>query len=559
MFYNRSIQKKLFLLFLIATLIPLLTLGYFSYEKSKAIVNEQFRNYNKYAIQQLKLLLDTHLLEMEHVSRNIASYLLTPSRDIQYKADSYRGFLENKFFLDLLKNQASANIHGLFVISPEGEVYGKRVLNYEMLQDEEWWKSVMPEDEGRFWVGFHESDYYILSIPKETVISLIIPIRLEGALPKGSKILIEIKTKAILELLSSFEKDTNSYVFIRDTDGNTIYQSKEDYKPADTDLVWKENLELSNWTIEARVPNEEYKRSSEIIRDYAFIISIFSLVIASIFAHWFTKKFTSRIINLNKSMLEVSQGKLNTQISVESQDELGRLANRFNYMTNQISHLIDDISQSEKLKNKAELRALHYQINPHLMMNTLNSIQWKARLNGQKDIELMIYHLTEVLAESLDASQELVPLSKELETVSHYLKIQEYRYGNVFEYEQKVPLELTEVLIPRMTLQPLFENIFYHALTDGTGKITLAVVRRGANLELILSDNGAGISTDRIPRLNEPTVPSKGRGGLGMYNVDQKFKLHYGDHYGLKMSSKPNIGTQISIHWPQRGKNHETS
>lgn len=178
-------------------------------------------------------------------------------------------------------------------------------------------------------------------------------------------------------------------------------------------------------------------------------------------------------------MQKVSFGKLDTRVPVEGRDELGSLDISFNRMVSGVQSLVQEVERSERLKKEAELKAFHYQINPHLLFNTLNSIQWKARLEGAEEIRRMLYHLTMVLEGNLDISQELVTLERELRMIGHFLKIQEIRYGAVFQYKLDCEEDLKRFVIPRMTLQPLFENIFSTALLTGSGSLSCASGSRG--------------------------------------------------------------------------------
>jgi two-component system sensor histidine kinase YesM len=250
-------------------------------------------------------------------------------------------------------------------------------------------------------------------------------------------------------------------------------------------------------------------------------------------------------------MQKVSFGKLDTRMPIEGKDELGSLDMSFNRMVSGVQSLVQEVEQSERLKKEAELKAFHYQINPHLLFNTLNSIQWKARLEGADDIRQMLYHLTMVLEGNLDISQELITVGRELRMIEHFLKIQEIRYGNVFSYELNCEDSLKQYLIPRMTLQPLFENIFFHGFTDGIGVIKLDVTVEKNELLLTLRDNGAGMTEEKRERLLVPDPNRRGRGGLGVQNADQKFKLHFGPQYGLTVHSTKGEGTAIVIHWPK--------
>ncbi len=169
----------------------------------------------------------------------------------------------------------------------------------------------------------------------------------------------------------------------------------------------------------------------------------------------------------------------------------------------------------------------------------------------------MIYHLTEVLYENLNFSDELIPLKKELYTIRHYLKIQEIRYGHMFEYEEIVSQEDMDFLIPRLSLQPLFENIFFHAFEDGRGSITLTIEDKADALELTLIDNGKGMLEETAANLLKPHQPNEKSRGIGVFNVDQRLKLHFGHEYGLQIRSELKKGTTIKMRWPKRSASND--
>ena len=131
---------------------------------------------------------------------------------------------------------------------------------------------------------------------------------------------------------------------------------------------------------------------------------------------------------------------------------------------------------------------------------------------GADDVSDMIYHLVQILRENLDFSNELVPMRNELIVIDHYLKVQEIRFGDHFSYEKTLAEGLDSCLIPRMSLQPLFENIFFHAFEDGCGKIRLEVAESNGVICLGIIDNGRGISKDKITALMK-APPGGGEAG----------------------------------------------
>ena len=142
---------------------------------------------------------------------------------------------------------------------------------------------------------------------------------------------------------------------------------------------------LINWSVEVRIPEKEFYKSSEVILYVTLIGIIASLFFIFILAFPISaKKFTSNIRNLDKAIGRVRSGDFDTRIKITSKDEVGNLEANFNEMVSTTQGSIKEIYEKEQLKKEAERLAVHYQINPHLLFNTFNSVQWKARfLKGQ--------------------------------------------------------------------------------------------------------------------------------------------------------------------------------
>ncbi|WP_136608604.1 sensor histidine kinase [Paenibacillus dokdonensis] len=552
----RSIRTKLLFCFLIVTLIPLLSLGAVSYYQSARIINSQFGKYGENAVAQLEQQTSSSLSRMKQLSETIYSYLLDPARtDLGNRAPvSYNEIIEKNDFEALLKSLRTDKTAGIYIITPSGYYYGENNLDVTKLGSIPAWKEKPSSYQGIYWLGFYMQNHAMTSAgdPNLPVLGLAVPIHNSNGAQDGSTILIEENAQELLHMFRLFEKDTKAHLTIKAADGRIVYQSASAFTPKDSDMIWDRTLAVSQWTLEARLPAKAFYLSSGIIRSNTIVVAVISCLLAFGLAYIFSSRFTDRIRSLKDSMQKVSFGKLDTRMPIEGRDELGSLDMSFNRMVSGVQTLVQEVEQSERLKKEAELKAFHYQINPHLLFNTLNSIQWKARLEGAEDIRQMLYHLTMVLEGNLDISQELITLGRELRMIEHFLKIQEIRYGDVFRYELHCEEALKRYLIPRMTLQPLFENIFFHGFTDGIGLIELGVREEKEELLLTLKDNGAGISAEKLERLFIPGPKRRGRGGLGVQNADQKFKLHFGPEFGLTVHSTKGEGTTIIIRWPKR-------
>jgi two-component system sensor histidine kinase YesM len=271
-----------------------------------------------------------------------------------------------------------------------------------------------------------------------------------------------------------------------------------------------------------------------------------------ILSYLFSKQFSSKILKLKLAIDEVSNGIFDKKLPIQPKDEIGKLSFHFNRMVSKIKQLMEEIKKSEEVKREAELKAVHYQINPHLLFNTLNTIQWKARIDGNHEISKMLFHLTKVLQGNLNFTIGLISLEEELEAIHHFLIIQELRYGPNFTCKIEMDKKLEQALIPRMTLQPMLENIFFHAFEDGQGDIHIEINEKTDCFELILKDNGKGMSKQRLETIFSPPTSETNVRGIGMYNVKQKFIIHFGKNHRIIADSIEGQGTIISIYWPKR-------
>ncbi|HEY0827683.1 MAG TPA: sensor histidine kinase [Bacilli bacterium] len=552
---KRSIHAKLLILFLFIALIPLILLGMLTYFKSAKVINSQFGDYGQYAVKQLQQQMDSSLKQMDLITGDILSYLVNPAL-YDYRLgepNTFSEYIDQRNLRDFIRFHSLPGIKGIFVISPTGyHVGSKNTLEPGVLMEKPWWKAVPDHIQGKYWFGFYESDFYNDQSDPGTSIGLVVPIHERYDLPRGSRIYVEIDAESMLQIFHSYEKDTHSHLKISNGQGETIYQTSGDFKAHDDDVMWEQTVRTTGWRIESRISYLQFYSASGIIRTYTMIVIGISLFLVLVLAYLFSLKIAAPIKKLMKSMHAAGTGNLDIRIKVDSQDELGRLSNRFNSMLIQIQSLVANIRKTETLKKEAELRAFQYQINPHLLFNTLNSIQWKARLSGSKDVEQMLYHLIMVMEGSLNSPEEFITLEEELQVVGHFLKIQQYRYGNVFTCTIDANPSTLPCLIPKMTLQPLLENIFFHSFEDGTGSIRISIEDQGDHLQLLLEDDGKGISQENMASLFKVKERKKGRGGLGLNNVDQKFKLHFGSEYGLSISSELGIKTTVRILWPRK-------
>lgn len=556
-YFKRNLRAKLFLLFFIASAVPLMILGYMSYSKSSEEIQSQIVQYGQSSITQLQSQLDSYSRQMKSTTRYIYAYLLDPINGTLHPGDpqNFASYVNQKNFNRFLDAHKTEETSGIYLIGPTDTYFGSPQIDVKQLKQQAWWQAIPDHYRGEYWTGLHDSSYYIsrnLNIPKQ-VVGLVFPVQSQYGYLQNSRIVVEMDASKLLDAFDTLENTLHSFITIRDRDGRLIYQSANRVKARADDLVWNRSIESSGWSIEVRTLYEPVYQSTIMIRYFTIALIGLAFVFVLLISYFFSSRITRRIMSLKHKMQLVGIGQLQSRIDMDTEDELGRLGTSFNKMVEQIQFLIEEVQHKEQLKKEAQLQAFHYQINPHLLLNTLNMIQWQAKLKSDAEIQSMIHYLIKVLEGNLVITEELIPLEKELQTVEYYLKIQEVRYGESFQYRIDSDPSIGTCLIPRMTLQPLLENTFFHGFEDGEGTIDITVKEEGEELVLTLVDDGAGIEAERLETLLlEQQPPARlGTGGLGCYNVDQKFKLHFGEMYGMHIQSRIGAGTKITIHWPK--------
>ncbi len=235
---------------------------------------------------------------------------------------------------------------------------------------------------------------------------------------------------------------------------------------------------------------------------------------------------------LQQAISRVSRDDLDIQIPVESEDELGTLARDFNRMVEALKRNREELVESERELNQAQIRMLQAQLNPHFLCNTLDTMKWTAKIHNLPEVALMSTNLADILRFCI-SPDEFVPLYRETEALERYIEIQRLRLGDDFVFLVNCPVELEECLVPKMILQPLVENAILHGLDGVTGsRIRVDVACQEKMLKVSVTDNGRGLPEEMAGKPYSPQLPLAGN-HLGLYNVNTILTKYYGADCGL--------------------------
>lgn len=238
-------------------------------------------------------------------------------------------------------------------------------------------------------------------------------------------------------------------------------------------------------------------------------------------------------------------------------DEIGLLQRTFRLMVERINSLITENYHSRLLLKETEFKALQAQINPHFLYNTLESINWLARVNKQNQISQMVESLGFLLRHSIDLKEPILPLAEELNIVRSYITIQRYRFEDRLHFKLDVPERYLTRMIPKLSIQPLLENAIQYALEPSIGACTISVSARETSegFCLFIEDDGPGMASNTLELLQRGELRTNGK-GIGLSNINERIKLAFGEAYGLRIDSKLGHGTRIIMKLP--GEMEET-
>jgi sensor histidine kinase YesM len=292
------------------------------------------------------------------------------------------------------------------------------------------------------------------------------------------------------------------------------------YVSKDSSLVVNHQVIPSfNWYLVSQLDLNMFFGDFHIIRWQITIFLIIITVVFILITCLITILITHPLYILGQRMKNTVSGNFLVNIPESDYDgEILEVTRAFNQMIYEMSQLIETLKAEERQKENLRFQVRLNQLKPHFLLNTLNSIKWIAMEKNIDSIADICVSLGKLLESSLDSEKEFHTLKEEMELVSAYVRIQKYRFGKKLRYRCEYDPVLDNVIIPRLSLQPLVENAVQH----GFSGIKIVVIRIRAFLQdgflvMNVEDNGSG--------LNEPE--NRGRKGIGLENLSERLRLYY--------------------------------
>lgn len=362
---------------------------------------------------------------------------------------------------------------------------------------------------------------------------------------------------------------------IETTDRSLMFQSQketegstEEFSEATRISNYISEMTLTIIDTELKTYDRFYRgiiEQSEELKKLGIWLLLLITFVLLLLTYWFSISITKPVQVLTQSVNELSKGRFDLQIKVDSNDEISFLAETFDRMRININNLIVEIQEKAQLERElqhnklllqeSQLLGLQSQINPHFLFNTLNILSKKAYLEGAEETSDLLVSVAGLLRYNLKRLDRPVTLYEELIVLQQYMEIQKARFTERLNIHMEVDESCLNVKMPGLTLQPIIENAVIHAIEpeENGGSIWFRVIDHGDFVIIEIEDDGKGMPEEKIKQiLGEQKLPAEGHStGIGFSNVVQRLRIFYSYEGVLDIESKEGQGTKVVLTLPK--------
>lgn len=548
---NKSINVKIGIYFFITNLFLVALLGSVFYFSSSNLLIRKDTSAATEAIQRSGNYIELYINKLTSISK-IMSQDLGVYAFLKEKKESERGRI-----LHMIENIRSTdpNIKSIILIRKDGTVISnEKNINMEVSSDmmkEEWYVEALKTSMVRLNPLRKQNftrdnmDHWVISVSQEIY---------DKAGNNLGVLLLDVKYQALHEYLQGRELGKQGETIIVDEQDRLVYykdlskleegeklladfkKDKEGYNADTNTIMVKYPIKNTNWTLIANSSLEEITSLKTHLCELLLVSCVASIFIIMILNAFILKRITRPIQQLEKHMREFSSNLSEISLDGDVSIEILSLQNHFNDMIERIKYL-----------REYEINALHSQINPHFLYNTLDTIIWMAEFQDTEKVISITKALANFFRISLSNGKEKIPLREEIRHIQEYLYIQKQRYEEKLEYSFHIQAELEDVEVPKIILQPLVENAIYHGIKnmDGVGTIHIYSRILPGKMELIVEDNGIGFETAKKKTIFKI-------GGVGINNVKKRIQFYYGEDCGVFVEENMDKGARVILRLPYK-------
>ncbi|MFC4808713.1 sensor histidine kinase [Paenibacillus sp. GCM10023250] len=600
LFRVATIRKKMMLLFLTATIVPIAASIAISYRETRSSITQEAISKNNRLLALGSANIINYMNNINQKSLAVYNSMNVP-RSLYYLLEHN---LEDESFpngiSDVIENRNLLKDHLYNIYQSMREFYKIRL--YVAAQNTSY---LLWNDDIR--VGRHEpgtigmapktyiepthpSTNYGLPIKspvqEEPVFSLHRPIFLAPSDKQLAELTIDVKTSVLNDLNRQLYDAGSEELYLADAEGRLVLSSKPDFvgkrlgdgwfrevtgsaagqghfqwdKDGFDGMIFFQQVKtpFMDWYLIKQTPDSHLYAAANRTARLNVWVGAASLAVAVLATLVISIRFTKPLLALIGYVNRIDAGNLNVQIEIQSKDEIGLLAKRFRSMMQTINNLILKEYRMEIANKTMQLRALQAQVNPHFLYNALQSVGTVALQQGNKKVYRLVTSLGKMMRYQMNLSGGDADLSQELDYVQAYLDLQQERFDTSLDVILMIGEGTRGIRMPKMILQPLVENFFKHGFSPSERPAQLIIASslgEAGDLTVVVSDNGAGLTDERLAELNaalaqDNDMAESDAAGIGLRNVLSRLRLFAGPGASLSIRRLVPHGFSVTLHIP---------
>lgn len=566
-----NITKTIVILFTFLVFIPIALVMLYYYNLNIRMIEREVTEAALRNIEQAELNISYRLKGIQEISNNIFmdklinGYLSISSEN----ATMSEQLEEMSHITNIFQNyQNNEDVFRIRLYIKKNKIYSKEHINffeYNELDIDAWFVEIEKRSGSVFWRSTYFQSY--IDIPPEYVISCSRQITsLENTGEVLGALFIDVRESQIYNVISDIKPFGKGNIFIVDNDNLIIshenkavigkaydYAAEDGISKIDKSFIISHAIPSTGWKIVSVLSTDDILYGRGVSASFINVLII--VLVFLIFMAAFMVMFGYLVLRVNRRMnnmiVKIKKegiGILNSEF-VNSKETVYNLEYSVDAAIHNIKELMERTYQVEAEKKESELKILQAQINPHFLYNTLDNISWMAIKTGATDVSRMIQLLSKYFRLSLNRGRDIVSIDDELNLARIYLDMQNSRFMGRISVSFSIDEKVRQYCIPKLTLQPIIENAVMHGLQrkeNTCWKISISANIIGEEIKFEISDNGAGMSKEVLALLlGEPK--EKKTFSYGLYNVNKRLQLLFGEEYGVSAESVLDQGSTITI------------
>lgn len=574
-YWNHNLRVVIAASFTMIAVIGMLGIGVIFYSTYTKSAEEQTIEDNTQLVNQVELNLTNYLRNMMRISDSLYYNIIKDT-------DFYDETIDKE--MTLLYEANKDNLVSIACFENDGTLVAATPVNTlkknANITEQGWFVKALNKPENLHFSSSHVQNLFVDSNNRYYwVVSLSrsVEITKDGNTSEGI-LVVDMNFSGIERLFTKVNSGDMRYMYLMDREGEIIYHPQQNLiysELADENnelaiqyedgtheeeflgqerIVVVKTVGYTGWKIVSVIPKENLYQNWNQINSVWITVLAIGILMMIVVNQYMSTTITRPIRKLEESVKQLEL-QYPERIYIGGSEEIRHLGKTIRSMVKQMRKLMDDVVREQEEKRKSELDALQSQINPHFLYNTLDSIVWMVESERYEEAISMVTALANLFRISLSKGKTIITIAEEFQHAKSYSSIQKVRFKNKFEVNFLLDEDLEKYPIIKLVIQPLLENAMYYGMEtmDGDGEILVTGYAKDGDIYIDVIDNGIGMPPEQVEKLLTGENYERKRGsGIGLRNVDQRIKLYFGEEYGLRIKSEPDVGTKITIHLPMK-------